>query len=74
MRIRLVSRLQAFGKLDWIVLAGDQPASWRAMLELGARAMHLPLDPCRLARLAGLDVGEIEEVRHPVGAHGPACR
>ena len=59
--IRLVRRLQTFGKLDWIVLAGDQPASWRAMLELGARALNLPLVRVDVARLAGLDVGEIEE-------------
>lgn len=59
--IRLVSRLQAFDKPDWIALAGDQPASWRAMLELGARALHLSPIRIDLARLAGLDVGEIEE-------------
>lgn len=59
--IRLVSRLQAFEKPDWIVLASDQPASWRAMLELGARAMHLSPIRVDLARLAGLDLGEIEE-------------
>ena len=59
--IQLVSRLQAFEKPDWIVLASDQPASWRAMLELGARAMHLSPIRVDLARMAGLDPGEIED-------------
>lgn len=46
----------------WQVLAGADPAGWRALLELGAQAQGVPLLRCELARLAGADRTTVEEI------------
>jgi AAA+ superfamily predicted ATPase len=55
--------LIARGATPWIVLGGDDPAGWRALLELGAQ------DPIRieLAQLANVDVIDVEECARRVG-------
>jgi AAA+ superfamily predicted ATPase len=57
----LMNRLQGSVEPQWIVLANDKAAAWRALIELGAQALHLIPIRVDLARLAGLDLGEIEE-------------
>ena len=45
----------------WLVLAGADPALWRALLELGAQTQGVPMQRCELARAAGADRATIEE-------------
>ena len=42
---------------QWLLLGGDDPAGWRALLELGGRE----LIRVEIARLAGMDVIDVEE-------------
>lgn len=57
----LLSRVQNRETNRWILLCGDDPAAWRALLELGADLSEV--DPIRVepARLAGLDLNDVEE-------------
>ena len=57
----LISRLQSANEVQWIVLAGDDAARWRALLELGASNLHATPIRVDTKRLTGLDVSEIEE-------------
>ena len=47
----------------WLLLGGEDPAAWRALLELGSQ----PLIRVELARLAGVDVVEIEDCARRLG-------
>jgi AAA+ superfamily predicted ATPase len=58
----LVARLQGAVGPQWIVLANDSQAAWRALLELGATSLQLPLMRVEAARFRGLDTSEIEEL------------
>ena len=54
------------GKIDpkqWLVLAGNDPAAWRALLELGAGTL-IRVEP---ARLANADLVDIEESALRIG-------
>lgn len=60
------------GKLDpayprWLLLGGDDPAGWRALLELGARQRCVAPIRVDLARLAGSDVADVEECARRIG-------
>jgi len=57
----LINRIRSADGPQWLVLAGDDPAGWRALLELGARVKDMALIRVDPSRLAGLDVIEIEE-------------
>jgi AAA+ superfamily predicted ATPase len=57
----LMNRLQGSAGPQWIVLANDKAAAWRALIEFGSQTLHLIPIRVDLARLAGLDLGEIEE-------------
>lgn len=59
--IELVSKLQSPCRPPWLVLGGDDPTAWRALLELGARARQA--NPIRIepAHVTSLDAIEIEE-------------
>src|SRR5262249_44239754 len=63
----LLRRLRSDEEPQWILLAGDDPAGWRALLELSGKEHHL--EPVRVdaTRLAGVDVLEIEECARRVG-------
>jgi AAA+ superfamily predicted ATPase len=58
---QLVQDLGDENKPPWIVLDAGEPGVWRALLELGARA--LGLEPIRVEtfRLAGMDSNELRE-------------
>lgn len=45
----------------WTILGGDDPAAWRALLELGAEERDVVPIRIELSRLAGLDVVDVEE-------------
>lgn len=57
----LMNRLQGSVEPQWIVLTNDKAAAWRALIELGTQALHVIPIRVDLARLAALDLGEIEE-------------
>jgi SpoVK/Ycf46/Vps4 family AAA+-type ATPase len=58
---QLVADLSDQKKPQWLLLEGSEPATWRAMFELGARALQV--QPIRIEpqRLAGLDSVELRE-------------
>jgi AAA+ superfamily predicted ATPase len=64
---RLIKQLQSRGTPKWIVLDGDDPAAWRALLERGAEASSV--EPIRVdpRRLAGVDLIEVEECARRLG-------
>ena len=73
----LLERLSGSSKPHWLLLGGDDPAGWRALLEHGARNANLVpirVEPTRLASLDALDVedcairiGRMSRLtRHPV--------
>lgn len=57
----LIGKLQDPGASQWLLLCGDGPAAWRALLELGASGARV--DPIRLEpmRLSGSDFNELVE-------------
>jgi AAA+ superfamily predicted ATPase len=63
----LLGKLQASSDTRWVLLGGDDPAGWRALVELGATAANV--EPIRVstAHLAGVDLIEIEECARRVG-------
>lgn len=64
---RLIKQLQSRGAPKWILLDGDDPAAWRALLERGAQASYV--EPIRVEprRLAGVDLVEVEECARRIG-------
>lgn len=64
---RLIKQLQSRGAPKWILLDGDDPAAWRALLERGANAIEV--EPIRVEprRLAGVDLIEVEECARRIG-------
>jgi len=45
----------------WVLLGGEDPAAWRALVDLGAQSRELEPIRIELARLAGVDLIEIED-------------
>ncbi len=64
---RLVAKLRGSGALQWILLGGQDSAGWRALLELGVQLVQSRPLRVELARLAGVDVIDIEECALRVG-------
>lgn len=64
---RLIKQLQSGGAPKWILLDGDDPAAWRALLERGAQAISV--EPIRVEprRLAGVDLVDVEECARRIG-------
>jgi hypothetical protein len=63
----LIEKLQCSSGTQWVLLDGDDPAGWRALLELGAQDRHatpMRVDP---TRLAGVDVIDIEDCARRIG-------
>jgi SpoVK/Ycf46/Vps4 family AAA+-type ATPase len=58
---QLVRDLADEQKPQWLLLEGSEPATWRALVELGAQALHV--QPIRVEphRLAGMESGELRE-------------
>ena len=64
---RLVQQLRGGSGPQWLLLGGDDPAAWRALLELGAstcQATPMRVEP---ALFAGADVILIEESARRIG-------
>lgn len=58
---QLLQDLQDEKKPPWILLDVGEPAMWRALLELGARALGLGLIRVETFRLAGMDANDLRE-------------
>jgi hypothetical protein len=63
----LGSLLQAEDARSWLLLGGDDPAGWRALLELAAEARRAPLVRVEPAALAGADLADVEEAAVRLG-------
>lgn len=46
---------------QWVLLGGDDPAAWRALIDLGAQSRDIAPIRVELARLTGVDFVEIED-------------
>jgi SpoVK/Ycf46/Vps4 family AAA+-type ATPase len=64
-RYRAEELLEKLNDTRWLLLGGDDPAGWRALIELGARDRQLIR--VELPRLAGLDVIEVEDSARRIG-------
>ncbi len=64
---RLMARLQGPGSTPWVLLGGEDPAGWHALLELGANLQEVAPIRVEPTRLAGVDVIEIEACARRVG-------
>jgi AAA+ superfamily predicted ATPase len=63
----LLEKLRGSNEARWVVLGGDDPAGWRALLELGARngkIAPIRVDP---TRLAGVDTIDVEDCATRIG-------
>lgn len=63
----LVASLAAPEAAPWILLNGDDPAAWRALLELGATVHHVAPVRVDASRLASIDIIEIEDCARRLG-------
>ena len=63
----LAARLGAGGSAPWLLLGGDDPAAWRALLERGAKASGTALLRVEPTRLAAADLVDVEESALCVG-------
>jgi SpoVK/Ycf46/Vps4 family AAA+-type ATPase len=63
----LIRKLRGAGKPLWIVLGGDDPAEWRALLELGASIQKVTPIRVESLLLAGIEVTAVEECARRVG-------
>lgn len=63
----LIERLQSGSPTPWVLLDGNDPAAWRALVERGAQ--HKQVKPIRVVatRLAGVDLVEVEEIARRIG-------
>ena len=64
---RLVDKLQSSSETQWFPLGGDDPAAWRALFELGGHTRQVAPIRVEPARLAGVDLIEIEECARRIG-------
>ena len=60
-------RLRDSSEARWLVLGRDDPANWRAILELGAINEELTPIRVELSRLVGLDVVDLEDCAMRLG-------
>jgi len=63
----LVRQLMGESTSQWIILCGDHPAEWRALLELGASARGVAPFRVEPALLAGVDLIAVEECARRIG-------
>jgi ATP-dependent 26S proteasome regulatory subunit len=57
----LVSTLQSRGNVQWLLFAGDDVSSWRALLELGSEQRRTIPIRIEASRFAGVHVTDVEE-------------
>ena len=55
------------GSSQWLVLGGDDPAAWRALIELGARSRNVAPIRVETSRLANVDIIDIEDCARRLG-------
>jgi AAA+ superfamily predicted ATPase len=63
----LVDMLQGEHDGQWLLFAGDDPAGWRALLELGVRVRQCSPIRVEAARIVSLDSTELEECATRLG-------
>src|SRR5262249_13974506 len=63
----LLEKLCGSSETRWLVLGGNDPAEWQALLELGAQ--HGTLPPIRVepTRLAGVETTDVEDAAKRIG-------
>jgi len=61
-RARAVGLIEKLHGAQWILFGGDDPAAWRALLEPGAHEKEVVPIRVELARLAGTDLVEVEDL------------
>jgi DNA polymerase III delta prime subunit len=65
--ISLIDRLREPGGRTWVLLDGDDPAGWRALIEVGAACRRVQPTRVEVVRLAGVDMLEVEECARRIG-------
>lgn len=63
----LMEKLRPSNENRWVLLDDEDPAGWRALLELGAHNNHIRLIRVEAKRLTGINVVEIEESARRIG-------
>lgn len=63
----LMEKLCNSSESRWVVLSGDDPASWRALVELGARERRLAPIRVEPTHLAGVDTIDVEDCARRIG-------
>jgi len=64
---RLMEKIHGPGATQWVLLGGNNAATWRALLELGAQNRNLALIRVEPTSLVGVDVVEVEECAKRIG-------
>ena len=64
---QLLNKIHGSDATQWVLLGGNNVATWRALLELGAQNQHLELIRVELTNLVGVDVLEVEECAKRIG-------
>ena len=64
---RMMDKLQGAGAMQWVLLGGNNVATWRALIELGAQNRNLELIRVEPTSLVGVDVLEVEECAKRIG-------
>lgn len=63
----LMEKLLCASETRWVVLDREDPAAWRALLERGAHRQHVKPIRVEAARLAGVDLIEVEDCARRIG-------
>jgi len=63
----LVGKLTGDGGAPWLLLGGEDPDGWRALVELGAALGQTELIRVSLARFSGIDALDVEECARRIG-------
>jgi hypothetical protein len=67
---QLIEKLLDPAAPPWLLLDGDDPAGWRALLEFGAIDQRVAAVRADVSRLAGIDVTEVEVCARCLGRIG----
>jgi AAA+ superfamily predicted ATPase len=63
----LIDRIQSGHPARWVLLDGDDPAAWRALVERGVQDKPVRAIRVVASRLAGVDLVEVEEIARRIG-------
>lgn len=63
----LIAKIHRGDEARWLLLGGEYAATWRTLLELGAKKLNLPLLRVEPSSLVGMDLVEVEETARRIG-------